>query len=97
MVAKCSFTFQFPISAEELVSKVENAIRGAGGDLDGDAQAGFYSVPTPVGVIEGSYAVSGQSIQIDVLDKPIYLSCALIEKTLNVILHREQRKPKGSP
>ena len=92
MVAKCSFTFQFPIGAEELVGKVESAIRGAGGELDGDAQAGFYSVPTPVGTIEGSYAVSGQSIQIDVLEKPIYLSCALIEKTLKMILHREQRR-----
>lgn len=95
-MAKCSFTFQFPISAQELVSKVENAIRGAGGELDGDAQAGFFSVPTPVGVIEGSYAVSGQSIQIDVLEKPTFLSCALIDKTLKMILHREQRRYTGS-
>lgn len=93
-MAQCSFTFQFPISAEELVSKVQNAIQGAGGDLDGDARAGFYSVPTPVGVIEGSYAVTGQSIKIDVLDKPIYLSCALIKKTLETILRREQRRYK---
>ena len=96
MVAKCSFTFQFPIGAEELVNKVQNAICGAGGELDGDAQAGFFSVPTPVGVIDGSYAVSGQSIQIDVLEKPIYLPCALIKKTLETILHREKRRYTGS-
>ncbi len=95
-MAKCNFTFQFPIGAEELVEKVRKAVRGAGGELDGDAQAGFYSVPTPIGVIEGSYAVSGQSIQIDVLEKPIYLSCALIETTLEVILRREQRRYTGS-
>jgi hypothetical protein len=91
-VAKCSFTFRFPISPEELVTKVRNAIQGAGGELDGDAEEGFYSVPTPVGVIEGSYAVSGQSIQIDVLEKPIYLSCGLIKTTLETILRREQRR-----
>ena len=95
-MAKCNFTFQFPIGAEELVQKVQKAIRGAGGELDGDAQAGFYSVPTPVGVIEGSYAVSGQSIQIDVLEKPIYLSCALIKTALEAILRREQHRYTGS-
>ncbi len=95
-MAKCNFTFQFPIGAEELVQKVQKAIRGAGGELEGDAQAGFYSVPTPVGVIEGSYAVSGQSIQIDVLEKPIYLSCALIKTALEAILRREQHRYTGS-
>ena len=94
-MAKCSFTFEFPISAEELLAKVRNAIQGAGGELDGDAQAGFYSVPTPVGVIEGSYAVAEQSIQIDVLDKPVFLSCALIKTTLETILRREQRRYQG--
>lgn len=87
-MAKCSFRFQFPIRVEELIQRIEQAIRKAGGEFDGDTRSGFYAVSTPVGTIEGCYAVSGQTIQIDVMDKPIYLSCALIEKTLNQIIRR---------
>lgn len=95
-MAKCSFQFQFPMSAEELIRKVGQAIRRAGGELDGDGQSGFYTVPTPVGTIEGSYAVKDQTIHIDVLDKPIYVPCALIEKTLHQIVRQEGSRYSSS-
>jgi hypothetical protein len=85
-VSKCSFNFDFPISADELVRRIDTGIRGAGGEFSGDSESGFYSVPTPVGSIEGSYAVSGQTIQIDVLEKPILLPCSLIEMKLSQIV-----------
>jgi len=87
-VAKCSFSFGFPISADELIGRIDTAMRGAGGEFSGDTASGFYSVPTPLGSIEGSYAVSGQTIQIDVLEKPVILTCGLIEKKLRQIVER---------
>ncbi len=71
-----------------MVRRIGTAIRGAGGEFSGDTASGFYSVPTPVGSIEGSYAVSGQTIQIDVLEKPLLLACSLIEMTLKGIVQR---------
>jgi hypothetical protein len=85
-VAICSFSFEFPISADELVRRVGDAVRNAGGNFSGDTAEGHYSVWTPIGSVSGTYAVSGQSIQIDVTDKPIVLSCSLIEKKLNEYL-----------
>jgi hypothetical protein len=62
---------------------VGDAVRGAGGNFTGDTEEGRYSVWTPIGSISGNYSVSGQTIHIDVTDKPMILSCSLIEKKLN--------------
>lgn len=85
-MSKCSFNFDFPISADELIRRIDTGIHGAGGEFSGDSVTGFFSVPTPIGSIEGSYSVSGQTIQIDVLEKPILLTCSLIEMKLNDIV-----------
>jgi hypothetical protein len=82
-LAICSFTFHFPVSPEELVRRVGDAVRGAGGSFSGDTAEGRYCLWTPIGSIAGNYLVSGQTIQIDVTDKPFILSCSLIEKKLN--------------
>ena len=95
-MAKCSFEFDFPIRPEELIRQVGEAIRRAGGELDGDVRSGFYSVPTPAGTVEGSYAVSGQTIRIEVLEKPVFLPCSIIEKTLLRIVRRERSRCTGA-
>jgi hypothetical protein len=82
-VAVCSFSFEFPVSAEELVRRIGDAVRNAGGNFAGDTSEGRYSIHTPIGPIAGAYTVSGQTIQIDVTDKPIILSCSMIRKKLN--------------
>lgn len=89
-VAICSFNFEFPISADELVRRVGDGIRSAGGSFSGDPAEGHYSVWTPIGAISGTYSVSGQSIQIVVTDKPFILSCSLIEKKLKEYIQRPQ-------
>jgi hypothetical protein len=91
-VAICSFSFEFPVSADELIRRVGDAVRGAGGNFAGDTEGGRYSVWTPIGSVSGTYFVSGQTIQIDVNDKPIVLSCSLIEKKLNEYIQTARRR-----
>jgi hypothetical protein len=87
-MAKCSFSYEFPISAEELVRRVDEAIVNAGGEFDGDSTEGAYYVPTPVGAIMGTYIVTGQTIQIDVTQKPVILTCNMIGGKLSDIVRR---------
>jgi hypothetical protein len=87
-MAKCSFSFEFPISAQDLVRRVDEAIGNAGGEFSGDSKQGAYYVPTPVGPIMGTYAVTGQTIQIDVTQKPIVLTCNMIGNKLKDIVRR---------
>jgi hypothetical protein len=91
-VAICSFSFEFPVSAEELVRRVGDAVRRAGGNFSGDTAEGRYSIQTPVGPIAGGYIVSGQTIQIDVTDKPIILPCSLIRHKLNELVQQAQSR-----
>jgi hypothetical protein len=91
-LAKCSFDFEFPVTSEELIGRIEEAILRAGGEFSGDVVEGVYSVPTPIGPITGTYSVSGQSIRIDVLDKPIILSCSLIGKKLSEYVRTAQSR-----
>jgi hypothetical protein len=91
-VSVCSFRFDFPMSAEGLIRRVGDAVRSAGGSFAGDAAEGHYTVSTPIGPIAGTYSVSGQTIKIDVTDKPIILSCKLIEKKLNEFIQRARSR-----
>ena len=95
-MAKCSFDFDFPVGAEELVRKIEEAILRVGGEFSGDAAEGVYSVPTPIGPITGAYTVSEHSIRIEVTDKPIILSCSLIGKKLNELVQNARSRHTGS-
>jgi hypothetical protein len=87
-MAKCSFSFEFPITAEELVRRVDEAIENAGGEFSGDSLGGAYYIPTPIGPIMGTYIVTGQTIQIDVTQKPVILTCNMIGGKLSDIVRR---------
>ena len=91
-MALCSFSFEFPVSAEELVRRVGGAVRSAGGKFSGDTAEGHYAIETPVGPIAGAYSVSGQTIQIDVTDKPIILPCSLIRSKLNEFVQQARSR-----
>ena len=92
-MAKCSFSFEFPISAEDLVRRVDEAIEKAGGELSGDSSEGAYYIPTPIGPITGTYTVTGQTIQIEVTQKPVILTCNMIGGKLNDIVRRAHSRP----
>jgi hypothetical protein len=53
-----------------------------GGSVTGDDAAGAFSGATPLGAIEGTYRVSGRTVELEITQKPMILGLALIEQKL---------------
>ena len=87
-MAKCEFHYPFSGSAETLVSRIDGVIKGAQGSFEGDGSIGFFSVPTPLGTIEGSYRIDSQTMHIAVTRKPVFLPCNAIQQKLEEYIRR---------
>ena len=61
------------------VKRVQALITGDGGTFAGDAAGGRFSGPTPVGTIEGTYAVRGNVVTVTITKRPRVAPCDAIE------------------
>ncbi|MBE7171465.1 MAG: hypothetical protein INR73_12790 [Williamsia sp.] len=86
-MSKCNFSITFAGSPDGLVNKMRTAIEGQGGMLNGDPFAGTFEVSI-LGTLSGSYAITGQQINIDIDSKPIFVSCNQIENFLKERLNK---------
>ena len=57
-----------------------------GGTLTGDTKTGKFSLPLPVGKVEGSYTITGQMINIFITKKPIFVPESVIKSKLQEFL-----------
>lgn len=73
--------------AESLVQKMRSAIEGQSGTFNGDMNAGSFEASI-LGKLSGSYAITGQQINIAIDSKPIFVSCSQIESFLKDKLSR---------
>lgn len=80
-MAKCNFSIDFSGSPEELFNKAKGAIERQGGVFNGTATGGDFSINV-FGTISGTYTVSGQQLNVEILDKPMMIPCAAIESAL---------------
>jgi hypothetical protein len=85
-MSKCNFSIPFNGSVDQLVNKAKDAITSAGGQFSGDVAGGQFSLSTFAGTITGSYDVSQSSLNIDISDKPLFVSCSMIEQELKKYL-----------
>jgi hypothetical protein len=81
-MAQCNFSIPFSTSPDALSAKAQQAITRAGGNFQGDSNAGNFDVSTPLGDIRGSYVIQGNSIMVTIASKPFLVSCGMIEKQL---------------
>lgn len=86
-MSKCNFSIPFSGSVEQIVAKAKSAITNAGGQFSGDVAGGQFSLSTFVGSISGTYDVSESNLNIDISDKPMFLSCSMIEQELKKYLN----------
>ncbi len=86
-MSNCSFTISIPDLAEHMINKAKAAIEGQGGLFNGDHSSGAFSVQV-MGNIEGSYTVTGQTMNIEITSKPIFISCSQIESFMKNQLSR---------
>jgi hypothetical protein len=61
------------------VKRVQALITGDGGTFAGDAAAGKFTGPTPVGTIEGKYAVRGNMVTVTITKRPRLAGCDVTE------------------
>ncbi len=80
-MSKCNFTISFSGSAENVINKAKLAIQGQGGVFSGDTSSGTFSVQV-LGSITGSYTISGGEMNVDIENKPLFISCSQIENIL---------------
>lgn len=81
-MAECSFQFKIETNPAETLNEVKVKIEQEGGTFNGDETEGTFSLPTPVGVIEGSYQVTEDELKIDITKKPAFLPCSMLEGEL---------------
>jgi hypothetical protein len=81
-MAECSFQFKIDTNPAETIDKVKTKIEQEDGKFNGDENDGTFSLPTPVGVIEGSYHVTADELKIDITKKPAFLPCSMLEGEL---------------
>ena len=81
-MAECSFQFKIETDPAETIEKVKAKIEQEGGEFNGDENEGKFSLPTPVGDIEGSYQVTADELKIDITQKPAFLPCSMLEAEL---------------
>ena len=82
----CNFSFDLTETAETVVAKAKGAIDKAGGTFTGNEASGDFVLSTFAGKIVGSYTVSPTKFDIVISDKPMFVSCSLIEQELKKFL-----------
>lgn len=78
----CSFSIPFSGGASDILAKARTAVQGQNGNFDGDTNSGSFSVAVLGNRITGDYTVSGQTMQINITDKPFMIPCSAIESFL---------------
>lgn len=78
----CDFSIPFSGDAESILAKARSAVQSQGGDFTGDTSSGDFNVSVFGNKIVGNYAVSGQTLNINITDKPFMVPCSAIESFL---------------
>jgi hypothetical protein len=78
----CDFSIPFSGDAEAILAKARSAVQSQGGDFTGDTSSGDFNVSVFGNRIVGNYAVNGQTLNINITDKPFMVPCSAIESFL---------------
>ncbi len=80
-MSKCSFSIPFTGQPEQIYQRAKSAVEKQGGNFNGDATGGSFSLQV-FGTISGNYRVNGQSLDIEITEKPMMIGCGMIEGAL---------------
>ena len=80
-MSKCSFSIPFSGTPEDVFNRARSAVEKQGGVFNGDAASGEFGINV-FGNIRGTYSVSGHQLNIVIEDKPMMISCGMIENAL---------------
>jgi hypothetical protein len=95
-LAACSYSFQLDGDPQAGFAAAKQAITQQGGTLTGSASAGTAKIPSPVGTISMSYAIKGQTLRVDVTDKPWLAPCDKIHDGLAQALTQQPKTTQAT-
>lgn len=75
----CDFSIPFTGDVESVLAKAKNAVQSQGGNFNGDVNHGNFDVSVFGNKIVGNYTISGQTMSINITDKPFMVPCNAIE------------------
>jgi hypothetical protein len=81
-VADCTYTLQHAGTPETLFPVARREISKSGGSVQGTPESGAVVLATAAGRVRFNYAARGNSVAIEVTDKPWVVSCAKIQSEL---------------
>jgi hypothetical protein len=83
----------------EVVAVMRSEMQSRGAQASGTAEAGTFTIPTPVGTIAGSYSVAGKSLAVTIAQRPEAVSCGTIESKLQdfILDAKAELKNKNRP
>jgi hypothetical protein len=82
----CNFSLKLNTNTHHIISKAKDAITSAGGNFNGNEEAGGFDINTFMGRIEGAYTILNDEININITKKPILVPCSEIENQLRKYL-----------
>jgi hypothetical protein len=78
----CDFSIPFSGDPQTILGKARSAVQSQGGNFNGDTNSGDFNVSVFGNKIVGNYSVSGQTMHINITDKPFMVPCSAIESFL---------------
>ncbi len=85
-MADCNFSANFQGSAQSVFNAAQQKIQQEGGTINGDASSGTFSVTKADLTVKGSYTINGQTLNVKIDHKPIFITCGEIESAVKKFL-----------
>jgi hypothetical protein len=83
----CNFAIEYPRPKDEMVVQLKAAIESqTDGIFQGDSSAGLFSFSAKGFDLAGNYTISGDTIAVNITQKPWLISCSKIEKEIRKYL-----------
>jgi hypothetical protein len=87
-MAACTFDISFKQNVNDMIKTVQESIlKVENASFEGNNSSGFFSLPTPLGHIKGAYKIDNSTAHFSINEKPMLVSCSLIESKLNGFLN----------
>ncbi|MDQ2718785.1 MAG: hypothetical protein M3Z26_03345 [Bacteroidota bacterium] len=78
----CNFNLNFSESPDVAIGKARAAVESQNGIFNGDINSGNFEVTAFGNTIKGKYTVAGQTLNLQITDKPFLIPCSMIENFL---------------
>ncbi|HKJ80502.1 MAG TPA: hypothetical protein VJ954_00650 [Ignavibacteriaceae bacterium] len=77
-----AFELTFNDTPKNLVAKIEKAITDQDGKFNGNEKEGKIEISTPVGNVSVGYKIEGQKVNVDIIEKPIFIPEEMIKSEI---------------